>query len=299
MPWHGRTTHHIYSSRYPDRTDALAYHRLLVLLYSVSRGAVFAPCCTHTAAADCDTDLGVGQGGDDAHVRVWDRRIIADGRPVGVCSGHVQVLVACVSGLQGAPIYCLAPSPLVVVDVIPGHPWPPTQIAYFLSSCCSNLPCLRCFHMSVSPLRCPMSVFVQGITHIDSRGDGRYFISNGKDHQIKLWDVRAMRSRAQASRHHESHYDYRHGGRGLLYGPRSSVAPTFRRHEADGSLMTYTGHVVTHTLIRARFSPAFTTGQKYIYSGSADGQVVIWNVLTGEVLERLKGHDQVREVCTG
>jgi WD repeat-containing protein 23 len=32
--------------------------------------------------------------------------------------------------------------------------------------------------------------------------------------------------------------------------------------------MTYRGHAVLQTLIRAYFSPARTTGQRYIYSGA-------------------------------
>ncbi|KAL9401069.1 hypothetical protein Peur_004918 [Populus x canadensis] len=38
---------------------------------------------------------------------------------------------------------------------------------------------------------------LEGITFIDSRGDGRYFISNGKDQTIKLWDIRKMSSNAK------------------------------------------------------------------------------------------------------
>lgn len=41
----------------------------------------------------------------------------------------------------------------------------------------------------------------------------------------------------------------------------------------------YRGHEVAQTLIRAYFSPAATTGQRYIYSGSADGAVCVWGVL--------------------
>jgi len=37
--------------------------------------------------------------------------------------------------------------------------------------------------------------------------------------------------------------------------------------------MTYRGHAVLRTLIRCNFSPAETTGGKYIYSGSADGRI--------------------------
>jgi len=36
---------------------------------------------------------------------------------------------------------------------------------------------------------------LEGITFIDTRGDGRYFISNGKDQTIKLWDIRKMSSK--------------------------------------------------------------------------------------------------------
>ena len=35
---------------------------------------------------------------------------------------------------------------------------------------------------------------LDGITFIDSRGDGHYFISNCKDQTIKLWDIRKMSS---------------------------------------------------------------------------------------------------------
>ncbi len=38
------------------------------------------------------------------------------------------------------------------------------------------------------------------------------------------------------------------------------------RHPHDASVMTYRGHTVHHTLIRAYFSPAATTGQRLIYS---------------------------------
>lgn len=46
-----------------------------------------------------------------------------------------------------------------------------------------------------------------------------------------------------------------------------------KRHRDDQSLMTYEGHEVSGTLIRCRFSPLASTGQKYIYTGSSDGCV--------------------------
>lgn len=33
---------------------------------------------------------------------------------------------------------------------------------------------------------------VDGVTHIESKRDGRYIISNSKDQSIKLWDIRKI-----------------------------------------------------------------------------------------------------------
>lgn len=32
----------------------------------------------------------------------------------------------------------------------------------------------------------------EGLTYMSPKGDGWYFISNGKDQKCKLWDIRAM-----------------------------------------------------------------------------------------------------------
>lgn len=48
------------------------------------------------------------------------------------------------------------------------------------------------------------------------------------------------------------------------------------KHPQDNSLMTYRGHKVLATLIRAYFSPMHTTAQRFIYAGSADGSVYIY-----------------------
>lgn len=53
-----------------------------------------------------------------------------------------------------------------------------------------------------------------------------------------------------------------------------TVASTKHQIAGDTSLMTYRGHSVLRTLIRCRFSPAFSTGQRYIYTGCANGKVM-------------------------
>lgn len=49
-----------------------------------------------------------------------------------------------------------------------------------------------------------------------------------------------------------------------------------KRHKLTGdtSVMTYRGHGVLHTLIRCRFSPEFSTGQRFIYSGCSTGKII-------------------------
>ena len=51
-----------------------------------------------------------------------------------------------------------------------------------------------------------------------------------------------------------------------MASPKNKIA-------GDTSLMTYRGHSILRTLIRCRFSPAFSTGQRYIYTGCAAGKV--------------------------
>jgi WD repeat-containing protein 23 len=52
-----------------------------------------------------------------------------------------------------------------------------------------------------------------GITFIDSKGDGRYLITNSKDQSIKLWDMRVFASEEaiQNTRQcvSEQNWDYR------------------------------------------------------------------------------------------
>lgn len=49
-------------------------------------------------------------------------------------------------------------------------------------------------------------------------------------------------------------------------------------HPHDCSLVTFRGHRVLKTLIRCHFSPPGSTDNRYIYSGSHDGKVYIWNL---------------------
>ncbi|GJJ73402.1 DDB1- and CUL4-associated factor 11 [Entomortierella parvispora] len=112
----------------------------------------------------------------------------------------------------------------------------------------------------------------EGITYVTSKGDNRYLASNGKDQKMLLWDLRKMHSTQDymnLPRRRDSGFDYR----GDQYtGSKSATIP------GDCSVMTFQGHKVLRTLIRCHFSPAHSTGQRYLYTGSADGKVAIYRL---------------------
>ncbi|KAK3996518.1 WD40-repeat-containing domain protein [Cladorrhinum sp. PSN332] len=128
----------------------------------------------------------------------------------------------------------------------------------------------------------PAGAFVghtQGITYIDSKGDGRYILSNGKEQSMKLWDLRMAKSGSwfeearpsviTAARQRQFNYDYRWQD----YDDRH-----FYKHPHDNSLVTFRGHKVQRTLIRCHFSPPGSTDSRYVYSGSHDGNIYVWNL---------------------
>ncbi|XP_057782548.1 LEC14B protein [Salvia miltiorrhiza] len=148
----------------------------------------------------------------------------------------------------------------------------------------------RCFRVKGRPAGVLMG-HLEGVTFIDSRGDGRYLISNGKDQAIKLWDIRKMSSNATYYRgHRNSEWDYR-------WMDYPSQARDLK-HPYDQSVATYKGHSVLRTLIRCYFSPEYSTGQKYIYTGSHDSRIYIYDLVTGAHVAKLKHHKSTVRDCS-
>lgn len=113
----------------------------------------------------------------------------------------------------------------------------------------------------------------EGLTYVDSKGDGRYVLSNGKDQTMKLWDLRKMMPTDKASKldlaRYTTGFDYRH----MAYPEKDYYA-----HPHDCSIVTFRGHRVLKTLIRCHFSPPGSTDSRFVYSGSEDGKVHIYNL---------------------
>ncbi|CAL8090529.1 unnamed protein product [Calicophoron daubneyi] len=65
----------------------------------------------------------------------------------------------------------------------------------------------------------------------------------------------------------------------------------------DQSILTLRGHTVRFSLIRARFSPKHSTGQRFAYSGSASGAWHIWDLFTGKLTRTNSvGSESIRDV---
>ncbi|KAL8839060.1 MAG: hypothetical protein Q9170_001896 [Blastenia crenularia] len=113
----------------------------------------------------------------------------------------------------------------------------------------------------------------EGLTYVDSKGDGRYVLSNSKDQTMKLWDLRKMMSTEKASKHDPARYSTGFDYRFMAYSENE-----YEPHPQDCSLVTFRGHRVLKTLIRCHFSPPGSTDSRYVYSGSEDGSVYIYNM---------------------
>lgn len=113
----------------------------------------------------------------------------------------------------------------------------------------------------------------EGLTYIDSKGDGRYILSNGKDQSMKLWDQRMMMTTAKLDQIEIGRYTTQFDYRWSIYDDDE-----WQPHPHDNSLVTYRGHRVLRTLIRCHFSPPGSTNSRYVYTGSEDGKVHIYNM---------------------
>ncbi|KAI9368802.1 WD40-repeat-containing domain protein [Aspergillus egyptiacus] len=113
----------------------------------------------------------------------------------------------------------------------------------------------------------------EGLTYVDSKGDGRYVLSNSKDQTMKLWDLRKMMSTTKFDTLDTASY-----GTGFDYRFDPYPEAFYYPHPQDCSVVTFRGHRVLRTLIRCHFSPPGSTDSRYVYSGSEDGKVYVYNL---------------------
>lgn len=90
---------------------------------------------------------------------------------------------------------------------------------------------------------------------------------------MKLWDLRKMISPAKFREIDINSYTT-----GFDYRYMSYSEDDYEPHPYDCSIVTFRGHRVLKTLIRCHFSPPGSTNSRYVYSGSEDGKVYVYNL---------------------
>ncbi|KAK4893403.1 hypothetical protein LTR27_008299 [Elasticomyces elasticus] len=212
---------------------------------------------------------GTGWGRSRGHFGIWSLRFSGDGQEI-------------VAGTSDQSVYVYDLQAQRSILRIPAHQDDVNAVCFgdklsphILYSGSDDTTVKVWDRRSLASMR-PAGMFLghtEGVTYIDSKGDGRYVISNGKDQTCKLWDLRKMISTDQGEnlnpRDFTTGFDYR-------FAPYDKLS--HRPHPHDCSLVTFQGHMVLKTLIRCHFSPATSTDQRYVYSGSHDGKIYIWNL---------------------
>ncbi|KAL8889938.1 MAG: hypothetical protein Q9215_002863 [Flavoplaca cf. flavocitrina] len=280
-------------------TDASLSPDNRFLAYSSIRSVVFLAPTDPTLSADpIALDFGYsGQGGRRrqftggySHFGIWSIRFSGDGREVVAGTSDHSVYVYDIEAKQS-------------ILRIPGHSDDVNAVCFgdntsphILYSGSDDTLIKVWDRRSMGDSR-EAGVFMghtEGLTYVDSKGDGRYVLSNGKDQTMKLWDLRKMMSTEKASNIDANRYttgfDYR-------FMPYSEA--DYEPHPYDCSLVTFRGHRVLKTLIRCHFSPPGSTDSRYVYSGSEDGCIYIYNMdatLAGKIdVSRATHHSRPRD----
>jgi len=102
-----------------------------------------------------------------------------------------------------------------------------------------------------------------GVTSVAAKQDGSGLLTSGKDGRMLLWDLRM-------------------GEEKVLGG--------YMRTGAAPAVVMEGLHTVEHTLIQCGFSSYQGTNNRYAWSGSADGALVVYDTVTGKAAAQLKGH---------
>ncbi|KAF2767920.1 WD40 repeat-like protein [Teratosphaeria nubilosa] len=212
---------------------------------------------------------GGGLGRSRGHFGIWSLRFSGDGNEI-------------VAGTSDRSVYVYDLESRRSILSIPGHSDDVNAVCFgdkmsphILYSGSDDTTLKVWDRRSLASMR-PAGMFLghtEGLTYIDSKGDGRYVISNAKDQTCKLWDLRKMINTDVGEKinpqDYTTNFDYR-------FSPYDTEE--HRPHPHDCSLVTFRGHRVLKTLIRCHFSPPGSTDGRYIYSGSHDGKIYVWNL---------------------
>ena len=139
---------------------------------------------------------GGGWGRSRGHFGIWSLRFSGDGSEI-------------VAGTSDESVYVYDLEAQRSILRIPGHSDDVNAVCFgdkmsphILYSGSDDTTLKVWDRRSLASMR-PAGMFLghtEGLTYIDSKGDGRYVISNGKDQTCKLWDLRNMISTDKAEK---------------------------------------------------------------------------------------------------
>ncbi|WOO78624.1 Transcriptional repressor rco-1 [Vanrija pseudolonga] len=133
--------------------------------------------------------------------------------------------------------------------------------------------------------------------------DGKYLATGAEDRQIRIWDIKQQRIRHLLQGHMQEIYslDFSRDGRFLVSGSGDKSA---RVWDIEKGVCVFDLRIEDfihneHGPIDAGItSVALSPDGKLVAAGSLDTMVRVWNVQTGQQVERLKGHkDSVYSVA--
>lgn len=145
---------------------------------------------------------------------------------------------------------------------------------------------IKVWDKRINPVK-PAGVLIghrEGVTCVKSKNDEIHLVSNGKDQTMKYWDIRKMSNLRKYNEYRNTHRYHMRFNYMSRYYP---LADYNKKLSEDCSVITFKGHQVLSTLIRCYFSPLETTGQRFVYSGSADGLVYVYDTYTGKTVSVL------------
>ncbi|RXK38139.1 glucose repression regulatory protein TUP1 [Tremella mesenterica] len=133
--------------------------------------------------------------------------------------------------------------------------------------------------------------------------DGKYLATGAEDRQIRIWDIQKKRIRHLLQGHMQEIYslDFSRDGRFLVSGSGDKSARIWEIEKGqcvfDLRIEDFI-HNETGPIDAGITSVALSPDGKLVAAGSLDTMVRVWNVNTGQQVERLKGHkDSVYSVA--
>ncbi|ORX38718.1 WD40-repeat-containing domain protein [Kockovaella imperatae] len=133
--------------------------------------------------------------------------------------------------------------------------------------------------------------------------DGKYLATGAEDRQIRIWDIKQKRIRHLLQGHMQEIYslDFSRDGRFLVSGSGDKSARVWDIEKGQCVVDLRIEDFIhnEHGPIDAGItSVALSPDGKLVAAGSLDTMVRVWNVQTGQQVERLKGHkDSVYSVA--